>query len=47
MFVAGQRARRLFHAFALVYIFVIHADLSWFESMIFNEGKRIDLSERV
>jgi hypothetical protein len=34
-FVAGQRACRFFQsAFAWVYMLVIHADLSWFESMI-------------
>src|ERR1700733_9584254 len=34
-FVAGQRACRAFQtAFALVYMLVIHAGLSWFESMI-------------
>jgi hypothetical protein len=33
--VAGQRACRFFErAFALVYMLVIHADLSWFELMI-------------
>jgi hypothetical protein len=33
--VAGQRARRFFETvFALVYMLVIHADLSWFELMI-------------
>jgi hypothetical protein len=33
--VAGQRPRRFFEtAFVLVYMLVIHADLSWFELMI-------------